>query len=312
MATKKKVTKMNEQGIKLEAGNSQMELLTVYVGDQLFGINIDKVQSIQQYDLELVTSLPQKQPGITGIFLYRNKTIPLLDLSTILGVKLQQEFEKEIIVVTEFNKTINSFKVQDVNRIYRLPWNKFVPLDELFEDNSFFTGSVNVDDTQVLVLDMEHILAEFFPDILIENISQEILSLKETVHRDQLNIVFAEDSPTMRKAMVKRLQEAGFKNILDFKNGKETLDYMKNKYKDNGRGNTKHVVLISDIDMPVMDGLTLCNQIKKDPDLKEIYVVMFSSLINDQMIAKCNNVKADNSVTKPEINQLIKILDDRC
>ncbi len=303
---------MNEQGIQFEAGTSQMELLTVFVDDQLFGLNIDKVQSIQQYDPELVTSLPEKQPGIAGMFLYRNKTIPLLDLSRILGVELQHEFDKEIIVVTEFNKAINSFKAQGVKRIYRLPWKEFVPLDQLFEDNSFFTGSVNVDDTQVLILDLEHIIAKIFPDVIIEDISQEILSLKETVRRDQLEIIFAEDSPTMRKAMKKQLQQAGFENILDYINGEKTLDYIKTRFKDNAEKETKHLVLISDIDMPAMDGLTLCNQIKKDPDLKEIYVVMFSSLINDQMTAKCNKVKADACVSKPEINRLIKILDKRC
>lgn len=304
---------MNKQETVFGTGSKEMELLTVLVDDQLFGVNVDKVQSIVQHDPELVTSLPGKPSGISGMLLYRNRTIPLLDLSEILDIDLQQKkFDNEIIVVTEFNKTINSFKAQGVNRIYRLPWKEFVPLDQLFEDNSFFTGSVNVEGTQVLILDLEHILAEFFPETLIEKISQEILDQATFVHRENLEIIFAEDSPTMRKAVVKQLQTAGFQNIKPFVNGGQALDHLIQVYKDNSDGPMKNVVLISDIDMPVLDGLTLCRQVKGDPDLKDIYVVMFSSLINEQMITKCNKVKADFCINKPEINQLIKILDKRC
>jgi len=303
---------MTDQTKTFEAGRTEMELLTVFVGDQLFGLNIDKVQSIVQNDPKLVTSLPGNHPGVAGMLLYRNKTIPLMDLSQILDIELEKEFDNEIIVVTDFNKSINSFKAQGVNRIYRLPWKEFVPLDQLFEDNSFFTGSVNVDDTQVLILDLEHILAEIFPDVIIEDISQEILDQNELVQREQLDIVFAEDSPTMRKAMMKQLQKAGFKNIKAFVNGKQAFDYLVQNYKNHSDETIQKVVLISDIDMPVMDGLTLCRQVKSNSDLKNIYVVMFSSLINDQMIDRCKKIEADSCVSKPEINQLINILDKRC
>ncbi|CCK80337.1 chemotaxis protein CheV [Desulfobacula toluolica] len=303
---------MNKQDTTFGTGTKEMELLTILVDDQLFGVNVDKVQSIVMYDPELVTSLPGTQSGISGMLLYRNRTIPLLDLSQILDIDIKQKFDKEIIVVTEFNKTINSFKAQGVNRIYRLPWKEFIPLDHLFEDNSFFTGSVNVDDTQVLILDLEHILAEFFPETLIEQISQENLDQATFVQRENLEIVFAEDSPTMRKAVVKQLQTAGFQNIKPFVNGGQALDHLIQKYKNNSDRNIKNVVLISDIDMPVLDGLTLCHQVKTDPDLKDIYVVMFSSLINEQMITKCNKINADFCINKPEINRLINILDKRC
>ncbi|MCP3942723.1 MAG: chemotaxis protein CheV [Desulfobacteraceae bacterium] len=303
---------MNEQTTAFKAGTTEMELLTVFVGEQLFGLNVDKVQSIVQYDPKLVTSLPGNQSGVAGMLLYRDHTIPLLDLARILDIDLKEEFENQIVVVTEFNKKINSFKAQGVKRIYRLPWKEFVPLDQLFEDNSFFTGSVNVEDTQVLILDLEHILAEIFPDVLIEDISQEILDQNEFVQREQLDIVFAEDSPTMRKAMMKQLQKAGFENIKAFINGEEALDHLVQNYKNRSKETMQKLVLISDIDMPVMDGLTLCRRVKNNPDLKDIYVVMFSSLINAQMIDRCSKNKADNYVSKPEINQLIKILDKRC
>ncbi len=296
----------------IKSSINEMELLTVVVGDQPFGINIDKIQSIQQYDPELVTSLPEKQPGIAGMFLYRNKTIPLLDLSLILSIDKLPEADNEIIVVTEFNKKVNSLKVQGVKRIYRMPWEKFIPLDQVFGDNSFFTGSINVDDMQVMILDLEHIMAGIFPDVLIEELSADILKQKEDFHREHLEIIFAEDSPTMRKAAKKQLQKAGFTNVSDFNNGEKAFNYIKSKLNGKPEKDMNQVVLISDIDMPILDGLTLCKQIKTDPKLKNIYIVMYSCMINKQMISKCNTAEADTYINKPEINELIKILDKRC
>ena len=303
---------MNKKGILIESGTNEMELLTVFMNDQLFGINVAKVQSIQQYDPERVTKLPTAEQGIAGMFLYQNTTIPLLDLEKILGFESQKKSDKEIVVVTEFNNVVNGFKVQGVNRIYRLSWQEFVPLDDMFSDNAYFTGSVHVEDSQVLVLDLEHILSEIFPDLILEEVAKDMIEKKETITREQLEILFAEDSPTMRKNVVRTLKKAGFKNITDFINGDKALEYIKKRYKNGKDENLTKTILISDIEMPIMDGLTLCKKIKDDPDLKGIYVVMFSSLITKQMIAKCNSVNAENYVTKPEVNQLINILDDRC
>jgi len=302
----------SEPGILLETGTNEMELLTVFVGDQAFGMNVAKVQSIQQYDQERVTPLPDAPQGIAGMYLYRDKTIPMLDLSQILDVEVPEASDREIVVVTEFNNTVNSFKVQGVKRIYRLSWKDFVPLDSLFENNACFTGSVHVEDTQVLVLDLEHILAAIFPDLVLEEVSDDLIEQKEVIPRDEIQIIFAEDSPTMRKKVVATLKQAGFPHISDFINGEQALSYLKTYYLNKSEADIRKTVLITDIEMPKMDGLTLCRTIKQDPVLKGIYVVMFSSLINKQMEAKCQKVKAENWVTKPETTELIKMLDKRC
>lgn len=311
----------NNTGILLESGTNEMELLTVFVGSQAFGMNVAKVQSIQQYDTELVTLLPESPPGIAGMYLYRNQTVPLLDLSQILNIKptpgdghesITSTNDREIIVVTEFNNTINSFKVQGVKRIYRMSWQEFVPLDRMFENNACFTGSVQVEDTQILVLDLEHILAGIFPDLVLEEVTEDVLHQKQTIPRDQIDILFAEDSPTMRKKVVATLKGAGFLHIKDFINGEQALTFIRANYLNKTPEDIRKTVLITDIEMPKMDGLTLCRKIKQDPVLKDIYVVMFSSLINKQMKAKCQKVQAENYVTKPETNELIKMLDKRC
>lgn len=306
---------MNEQGILLRSGTNEMELLTIQINDQAFGINVAKVQSIQHFDPSAITRLPKEEPGILGMLLYRDQTIPVLSLADILGIEergVEAEKEREIVVVTEFNNTITGFKVQGVKRIHRLSWTQLIPLDQMFEGNSHFTGSVELEDSQVLILDLEHILSSVFPDLVIEDVKEDVLEKRSEIPRDRLEILFAEDSPTMRKGVINALKKAGFSRIKDFINGEKALNYITGPYKNEKAGNFNHVVLISDIEMPRLDGLTLCRHIKQDPDLKNIYVVMFSSLINSQMIAKCEKVNADNYVTKPETNQLIEILDKQC
>ena len=299
-------------GILLESGTNEMELLTVFVGTQAFGMNVAKVQSIQQYDPEKVTPLPDSPPGITGMYLYRDRTIPLLDLSHILEIETGQANDREIIVVTEFNNSINSFRVQGVKRIYRLSWKDFVPMDAMLESNACFTGSVQVEDTQILVLDLEHILASIFPELIIEEVSDEVIHKKKAIPRDQVEILFAEDSPLMRKSVIKSLKNAGFIHINDFINGEHALSYLRANFQNPSPEKLRNTIMITDIEMPKLDGLTLCRHIKQHPVLKDMYVIIFSSLINKQMIAKCKKVLADNYVTKPETTELIKMLDKRC
>nr|WP_320190280.1 chemotaxis protein [uncultured Desulfobacter sp.] len=302
---------MSEQGILLESGTNELELLAVLINDQPFGINVAKVQSIQQYDQKSIATLPHEVPGVLGMLLYRDKTIPVMDLAQILDIEETIEYEREIVVVTEFNNSVNGFKVNGVRRIYRISWKDLVPLDQTIGDTNYFTGSVSIEGDQILVVDLEHILSTIFPDLIIEDVSEENLSKNERITRDQLQIIFTDDSSTIRKGVSSALKSAGFSNITEFENGSQTLQHLKINF-GNGEQNLSKVVLISDIEMPQMDGLTLCKNVKQNPNLKNIFTIMFSSLINKQMIAKCNAVKADNYVTKPETNQLIQLLDELC
>ena len=108
------------------------------------------------------------------------------------------------------------------------------------------------------------------------------------------------------------LKKAGFSNIIEFENGELALNYIEKNFAQIGNEETRRLIMLTDIEMPKMDGLTLCRHLKQNSDLKDIYVIMFSSLINTQMIHKCNKVNADKYVTKPETAQLIEILDDLC
>ncbi|SLM32598.1 Similar to CheW like chemotaxis response regulatory protein [Desulfamplus magnetovallimortis] len=304
---------MKQQGILLGAGTNEMELLTVWIYDQLFGINVAKVQSVQAYDRKLVTPMPENPPGVMGMMLYRERTIPILDLELLLDMakKGDKKNDREIVVVTEFNNTVNAFKAHGVNRILRFSWAEFSPINRFIGSDSYVTGSVQADEHEIMVLDLEQVLATVFPGMVLESVSEETMQRKEKISRNQLNILFAEDSFTIRKGVIKVLKQAGFEEITSFENGQDACDYCM-KHADDFADTSIPTVVISDIEMPKMDGLTLCRKLKQDPVLKDLYVIIFSSLINTQMIQKCQQVSADRYVTKPETNALIEILDEFC
>ncbi|MBN2280852.1 MAG: chemotaxis protein CheV [Candidatus Marinimicrobia bacterium] len=297
--------------ILLETGTNEMELLAVEIDHQYFGMNVAKVQSIQQYDPKLVTKMPIKVPGIIGRLTYRKRNIPLIDLASILGRNDPPGDSKQIVVVTEFNNSLNSFKVHGVNQIYRLSWERLTPLKGIMNKNSFVTGSVIIDDHEILVLDLEYILAMLFPELTLEEVSNDVVDQGRERDRNQLKIYFAEDSNIIRKGVISALNKVGYHDITEFGDGKIAYDFFM-EIKEKSSADMSNSVLISDIEMPEMDGLTLCKNLKNDPDLGKIHITMFSSLINRQMIEKCKSVGADNYVTKPEVNRLIHILDTFC
>ncbi len=300
---------MAEHGILLESGTNEMELLAVVIENQVYGINVAKVKSIQQFDGSLVSELPDTPPGVIGIYQNRGDTIPFLNLPSILKREPNgNENGREIVIFTEFNNSVNCFKVDAVRRIYRLTWDQFIPIDPMLAQTSSVVGTVRIDDEDILVLDLEQILSELFPEQIIEEVREEVVEQIKDVKRDGIQILFAEDSMLVRKTMTKALTKAGYIHIKEFENGKDCLTYIEKNREELVAG-AMPSLLISDIEMPMMDGLTLCNNVKNQLGLKAIYIIMFSSLINEQMIIKCNSVGADQYVTKPESNKLIGFID---
>jgi len=306
---------MDKQGILLESGTNEMEILTFNLGGQVFGVNVAKVQSIVPYDEKLVTRMPEAQAAMEGMLLYRKRTIPLIDLKLALQVESsgngpgEGTGDREVIIVTEFNNTTNSFKVDGVNRIHRLSWKDFVPMgDFLSRSGAGIIGSINIEDSEILIVDMEMILSTIIPDLAFEEASDETLAAAGKKDREDIRIFFAEDSVIIRKNVIRILADTGYKAVTAFDNGQAAWKALT---APDAREQQPHII-ISDIEMPGMDGLTLCRRIKADVAGEEIPVVMFSSLINDQMITKCNAVGADGYVTKPEMNKLVAILDELC
>ncbi len=309
---------MANQEILLESGTNELELLTFVLGNQFFGMNVLKVQSIQRYDSSSLTKIPKAHHSMLGMILYRDRTIPLIDLSVALGlVEEHGTKEKQIVIVTEFNSVVNGFLVDGVNRINRLNWGDFIPLDKaLGRTGKSITGSIQIDDKDIMVVDLEYILSVISPNLAIGDIKEETSKLSSQNSREEVNIFFAEDSNSIRNNVVRILKKSGYKNVKSFEDGQRALDALvelRDQTETYGRDDTQlpHV-LVSDIEMPQLDGLTLCKKVKEDSKLEQIIVIMFSSLINDQMIERCRAVGADDYISKPEMDKLITILDKLC
>ncbi|MDR0304037.1 MAG: chemotaxis protein [Chitinispirillales bacterium] len=301
-----------QDGILLESGTNEMELLVVTVEEQLFGINVAKVKSIQKFNPAAVSALPDYPDCILGVLQLRESTIPLIDMATVLKITKSEKDDNQIVIVTEFNNRVNSFRVDSVKRIYRVSWTQFMPICSIIQsEGTFIIGSVTLNGEEVLVLDLEQILATYFPETVIQEIREDIAENAEKINRSNVHLLFAEDSGLIRNSIIRCLKEAGFNDLSVFVDGQYAYEHV-SAHRDEYMNYDKPIVLVTDIEMPRMDGLALCNKIKKELNLSKIIVIMFSSLINAQMITKCQSVHADDWVAKPESNELITMLDSFC
>jgi len=310
-----------KQEILLESGTNELEIIEFYVGSQPLGINVQKLKEIISFDESVLTAIPGSEPAMLGTLLLRGSIIPLIDLKVHLNQRDQKESKDDnkrpVVMVCEFNHRTNGFKIDGVNRIHRVSWNDVEPIAPIINQyKPRFTGTIHIDNREILILDLEHIVGEFDPDSVIgeadkmekTEILPEALSL-----RPQAKILMAEDSTIIRTGIEKVLREAGFAGLEVFVDGEacyQRILQLKKQAEETGEDICKHLsLLISDIEMPRMDGLTLCRKVKEELGYKRVPVLLFSSLINPPMEVKCDSVEADGYAAKPEIGKLIGMID---
>ena len=317
------MAQVQRQEILLESGTNEMEIIEFYLGVQSFGINVQKLKEIIPYDEGQLTVIPESAPSMLGTLLLRGSTIPLIDLKKHLGRRNTAEEDgevREVVLVCEFNNRTNGFKVDGVNQIHRVNWSDVHPMATFIDQyRPRFTGSLNIEGREILIVDLEHIVAEFDPEAALDNNSEvlaAIVAKKEMgpgENRQQRRILLAEDSSLIRSGIEKVLKGAGYTNMRSFVDGEDCyreILRLKEEAMEAGEPiGSRLNLLITDIEMPKMDGLTLCRKVKEDPVLKDVIVVLFSSLINEQMAAKCDSVGADGYATKPEIPKLVGMMD---
>ncbi len=307
-----------KQEILLEAGTNEMEIIEFYLGTQPFGINVHKLKEIIPFDEDAVTVIPGSSDGMLGTLLLRGSTIPLIDLKSHLG---QKEVDlsgdvRRVVLVCEFNDRINGFKVDGVNQIHRVSWEDVQPLANFIDQyRPRFTGSVNIEGREILIVDLEHIVTEFDPESALDyeaGMHDAEMQEKLPHTRERMKLIMAEDSSLIRAGIEKVLNGANYTSLEVYADGQDCYDrILEIKEQVQGGEPLGDILnlLITDIEMPKMDGLTLCKKIKDDPALKEVKVILFSSLINAQMAAKCDLVGADGYATKPQIPYLVGMMD---
>lgn len=292
--------------ILLESGTNEFEMMEFSIAGELFGINVAKV-------LEIMVSCPVKpmqrsHPDVEGIFKSRDMVITVIDLARHLGLPTSDGSGKDIFIITNFNNSNFAFHVHTVVGINRISWSEIKKPDKVVYggEDGVATGIADYGGRLVTILDFEKIVAEINPQLGIQ--AAEIDRMGTRGH-NTMPILVAEDSMLLSKMIVENLHRAGYSNIIKLDNGQEAWNYLQ-EAKNSGDNLREHAaLLISDIEMPQMDGLRLTKLVKGDPVLKSIPVVLFSSLINEQMRIKGEEMGADAQISKPEIGSLVHLLD---
>jgi two-component system chemotaxis response regulator CheV len=301
---------MSQTNILLESGTNELEIVEFYIDEQdyrgHYGINVAKVVEIIR--TQSATSMPQmRHPAVMGAFSHRDgKVVPLVDLAVYLG-KTRPVSSEAKVIVTELNGIVTAFLVSGVNRIHRLSWKDVEEPGEFLQNMSRYsiTGVVRLENRVVFLLDIEHVVAEIDPSLAIQLAS---LPGEAAGDGDVYTVMHADDSGSIRNLVKRLLEKNGTFRIIQAVSGEDAwniLEGMKKKAVADGVSIRDMLqAVITDIEMPRMDGLALCRKIKEDSELKYLPVALFSSIISQTLEHKGVAVGADAQFTKPDLGNL--------
>lgn len=291
--------------ILLESGTNEIELIEFTIADNTFGINVAKVKEIMIP--QPVKEMPKAHPAIEGVFKPRDHVITVIDLPKYLDLPETTEPEKSLFIITNFNKLNVAFRVHQVVGIDRISWGNIQKPDKTIYggDDGVATGIAECQGRLITILDFEKIVAEISPEsgVKLSELDKYVGREKNPAH-----ILMAEDSQLLSKMIFESLTKAGYTNITKFENGQDAWEYVE-KYKDSENIREDIACIITDIEMPKMDGHRFTKLIKADKNLRKIPLVIFSSLITKEMYDKGKILGADEQLTKPEIGNLVETVD---
>lgn len=297
--------KHEKNKILLESGTNEIEIMEFTISGNLYGINVAKVREIMMS--APVRSMPHAHPSVEGIFKPRDTVITVVDLPQYLDPGDTEKNEKDLFIITNFNKMFIAFRVHTVVGISRISWEDIQKPDNTVSGGTegVATGIAQCNGELVTILDFERIVAEIAPQTTIQMSEVDALGVRP---RSEQIVWLAEDSVLLSKMIQEALTKAGFVNLRVFPNGAElwhALQQVKNE-----ENLAEHVgIIITDIEMPQMDGHRLTKLIKSDDVLKKLPLIIFSSLITEEMYIKGKQLGADEQLSKPEIGHLIGVID---
>lgn len=296
--------------ILLESGTNELEVVEFiikYTDEagkeqiQPFGVNVAKVREIIR--MPKLTKLPNLPDTVYGVFSLRGSIIPALDLRKYLYAN-ECDFQDHKMIITEFNKLRVGLICNDVRRIHRISWSDIISpeaMQDFDSDKSSIVGIIQVKGSTILMLDIEKIVADIDPSCAID------MNKPVDVFDTKPKAITAEDSVTIRRMITDRLNFAGFE-INSFNNGNDAWEHMKLVSKRVSAGEKLSDicnVVITDVEMPIMDGYSLTKNIKSDPNLSSLPVIIFSSIISEDVLHKGRSVGANAQLTKPQIGELL-------
>jgi two-component system, chemotaxis family, chemotaxis protein CheV len=289
-----------KSGILLESGTNELEIVEFSIDDGentgYYGVNVAKVREIiQRPQLRSIVAAPQ---AVAGMMMLRNKVLPVLDLGQILGQTAAKPAER--IVVLEFNRIVIAVLVNAVSRIHRLSW-EHIEAPTTVSAGSYITGLVKLEDRIILILDFERIIAEMYQGSGVIALDAEALLAHDGTGK---KVLVADDSSFIRLQICNSLRGAGY-TVQEATNGEEAWDYVSRTLSE---GNFDIDVVITDVEMPKMDGLHLVSLMRGIPALAELPIFVFSSLASDDNIKKWEKLSINGVLSKPDLPKLVDIL----
>ncbi|MDF1642772.1 MAG: chemotaxis protein CheV [Pseudomonadales bacterium] len=287
-------------------GKNRLELLLFRLnGEQTFGINVFKVKEVLQ--CPSLTQLPKSDPVVSGVANIRGATVSIVDLALAVGGKGISETERDqcFVIITEYNRLTQGFLVRNVERIVNMNWESIHPPPLGVGDENYLTAVTEIDDKLVEIIDVEKVLSEVV-DLECE-VSEEFVPDKadEDDPENGRRVIIADDSMVARKQLTRCLETIGLE-VVSFNDGRQAWEFLLEQVEAGRHVNDDYLMLISDIEMPEMDGYTLTSNIRAHSDLADMHVVLHTSLsgvFNQSMVRK---VGADNFIAKFQPDELAK------
>ncbi|WP_458863804.1 chemotaxis protein [Acidaminobacterium chupaoyuni] len=297
---------MKQNEILLEAGTNELEIMEFTIGGEVYGINVAKIREILQ--MMPIKPMQKAHPDVEGIFKPRDKVLTVISLASYLNLPASENPERDLFIVTNFNNQDFAFHVHSVVGIDRISWAQMKKPDAVIYGGKegVATAIAEYDGRLITILDFEAIVADISPETGIQLSDIEAMGARG---RSTKPILIAEDSMMLSKMIVQSLHRAGYENTIKTNNGQEAFTFL-SEIKESGDEIKSHVAcIISDIEMPLMDGHRLTKLVKSDAVLKNIPVILFSSLISEEVRIKGEQLGADEQITKPEIAKLVGVVD---
>ncbi len=290
-------------------GENRLELLMFRLrGRQLFAINVFKVQEVVK--LPTLRAVPHSHPHVKGVAHLRGQTVPVIDLSAAIGNGPLVDIQNANLIVAEYNRSVQAFLIGAVDRIINLNWELILPPPKGTGRSHFLTAITRLEDQLVEILDVERVLADIIP--YNTQVSGEVLDadLAAEARKRKLKVLMADDSPTAVKQVQATLQNLGIE-VQYVQDGLQALRQLQQWVREGRNIEDEILMLITDAEMPEMDGYRLTAEVRKDPALKSLYIVLHTSLSGSFNKAMVEKVGCDDFLSKFQPDELAKVVQKR-
>ncbi|HDZ9282717.1 TPA: chemotaxis protein CheV [Vibrio cholerae] len=312
--------------ILTESGTNELEIIEFHLEKVLpdgrtktcyYGINVAKVREVIR--VPETTDYPNAQPHMIGVFSSREILTPLVDLAGWLGVPTSTDISKKYVIVTDFNRMTNGFLIDSISRIHRISWNDVESPSQFLEagEQDCVVAVVRQDKKLIMILDFEKIISDINPELSMEKYDVTVdrkvdLNQRMVTKRNAKTIMVVDDSAFIRSLIQDTLSSAGY-NIIACKDGGEAhekLMELKQAAKEENVPVSELIdAVVTDVEMPRMDGMHLIKRLRDDDSYSSMPIVMFSSLMSDDNRAKALALGANATLTKPEIGKMVAMMD---